>query len=49
MNVQMESLLIGPELLPMTVQCNCHTSRSVSRDQYTALTLVGVLSRDTDV
>ena len=34
---------MSPELQPMTVQYYCHVSPSVSRDQFTALPLEGVL------
>ena len=34
---------MSPELQPMAVQYYCHVSPSVSRDQYTALPLEGVL------
>jgi len=34
---------MGPELQPMVVQYYCHASPSVTRDQYTALLLEGVL------
>ena len=34
---------MSPKLLPMAVQYYCHMSPSVSRDQYTALLLEGVL------
>ena len=46
-------LFLRPEhvtkLQPMAVQYCCLVSPSVSRDQYTALPLVEVLVRDTDV
>ena len=34
---------MSPELQPMAVQYYCHMSPSVSRDQYTALSLEGFL------
>ena len=39
---------MSPALQPMAVQYYCHMPPSVSRDQYTALSLEGVLG-DTDV
>jgi len=35
--------IMGPELQPIALQYYCHMSPSVSRDQYTALLLEGVL------
>ena len=37
--------ITSPELPPMVVQYSGHVSLSVSFNQYTALTLVGVLAR----
>ena len=38
-----KSILLHLELLPITVQFTGHVSLSVSRDQCTAISLVGVL------